>query len=114
MDFNYYLDPLTKHYFDFEGVTARRPFWMFVLFNFVISIGVNFVLSVLHLRPLAGLYSLALLAPSIGIGVRRMHDIGKSGWWLLVSFIPVLGWIYVIYLYCQPSTTPYGGASPAV
>ena len=108
MDFNLYLDPITKHYFDFQGVTGRRAFWMFVLFNFVISIVLSAVLAVVHLQALGFLYSLALLLPGLGLGVRRLHDIGKSGWWLLASLVPVLGWIYVIYLYCQPSTTPYG------
>ena len=108
MDFNFYLDPITKHYFDFEGVTGRQAFWMFVLFNFVISLVLSVVLGLVHLQPVALLYSLAVLLPGLGLAVRRMHDIGKSGWWLLASLVPVLGWIYVIYLYCQPSTTSYG------
>jgi len=111
MDFNYYLDPIKNHYFDFEGVTARKPFWMFVLFNFLISLGLTIVLTIIHLRPLSSLYSLAVLLPGLGIAVRRMHDIGKSGWWVAVALIPILGWIYVIYLYCQPSSTPYAGAA---
>lgn len=111
MDFNLYLDPITKHYFDFEGVAGRRAFWMFVLFNFLISVALGLVLALVHLRPLAGLYSLAVLLPSLGLAVRRMHDIGKSGWWLLAAVVPVIGWIYVIYLYCQPSSTPYGAAA---
>jgi uncharacterized membrane protein YhaH (DUF805 family) len=110
MDFNYYLDPITKHYFDFQGVTARRPFWMFILFNFGISIVLSVVLGIVHLGLLSGLYSLAILLPALGLQVRRMHDIGKSGWWLLVAFVPILGFIYLIYLYCQPSTAPYGSA----
>ena len=111
MDFNDYLDPITKHYFDFQGVTARRPFWMFVLFNFGISVVLSIVLGIIHLRALSGLYSLAVLLPGLGIAVRRMHDIGKSGWWVLVSLVPILGWIYVIYLYAQPSSTPYAAAA---
>ncbi len=110
MDFNYYLDPITKHYFDFNGVTGRKPFWMFVLFNFLISLAITIVLGIIHLKQLNGLYSLAVLLPSLGIAVRRLHDIGKSGWWILVGLIPVLGWIYLIYLYCQPTSTPYASA----
>ncbi len=108
MDFNLYLDPITKHYFDFQGVAGRRAFWMFVLFNFVIAVVLNIVLGLIHLGPLAGLYSLAVLLPSLGLAVRRLHDIGKSGWWLLVGLVPILGAILaLIYLYyCQPTTTP--------
>jgi len=108
MDFNWYLDPIKNHYFDFEGVTGRRPFWMFVLINFLISVALVIVLSVIHLRPLAGLYDLAIFLPSLGLAVRRMHDIGQSGWLVLIGIIPVLGWAIVIYLYAQPSKTPYG------
>ena len=108
MDFNWYLDPITNHDVDCEGVVGRKPFWMFALFNFLIALGLSIVLNIIHLSPLSGLYSLAVLLPSLGLGVRRMHDIGMSGWWLLVGLVPVLGWIYLIYLYCQPSKTPYG------
>lgn len=111
MDFNLYLDPITKHYFDFQGVAGRREFWMFVLFNFLISVGLGIIFTIIHLRPLSSLYSLAVLLPSLGLAVRRLHDIGKSGWWVLVALVPVLGWIYVIYLYCQPSTTPYAASA---
>ena len=111
MDFNLYLDPITKHYFDFEGVADRRTFWTFVLFNFLISLGLSIVLGIVHLGPLAGLYSLAVLLPSLGLAVRRLHDIGKSGLWILVAFVPILGFIYLIYLYCQPSSAPYAAAA---
>jgi uncharacterized membrane protein YhaH (DUF805 family) len=109
MDFSYYLDPIQNHYFDFQGVTGRKAYWMFVLINFLISLALAIVLAIVHLGPLGGLYSLAVLLPGLGIGVRRMHDTGKSGWWLLVAFIPLVGWIWAIYLLCQPSTAPYVG-----
>ncbi len=110
MDFSFYLDPITKHYVDFQGVADRKSFWMFVLINFLISLGLAIVLAIAHLRYLHGLYTLAVLLPGLGLAVRRLHDIGKSGWWVLIGFVPILGWIYLIYLYCQPSTTPYVAA----
>ena len=76
MDFNWYLDPITNHYVDFEGVVGRKPFWMFALFNFLIALGLSIVLNIIHLSPLSGLYHLAVLLPSLGLGVRRLHDIG--------------------------------------
>jgi uncharacterized membrane protein YhaH (DUF805 family) len=111
MDFNLYLDPITKHYFDFEGVAGRRAFWMFVLFNFLISLVLSAVLAVVHLNSLASVYSLAVLLPSLGLAARRLHDVGKSAWWLLLILVPVLGWIYLIYLYCQPGRTAYGATA---
>ncbi|MGH7734691.1 MAG: DUF805 domain-containing protein [Gemmatimonadales bacterium] len=111
VNFNYYLDPITKHYADFQGVMGREPFWMFVLFNFIIGLVLGLVLGIIHLYPLSYIYSLALLLPSLSAGVRRLHDTGKSGWWVLVALIPLVGWIYLIYLYCQPTTAPYAAAA---
>lgn len=105
MDFNWYLDPIKNHYFDFEGTASRQAFWMFELFNIGISIALGIVLRVIHLDPLAGLYSLAVLLPSLGIAARRLHDIGMSAWWLLLILVPVIGWLVLIYFYCQPSKT---------
>lgn len=109
-NFNYYLDPITKHYFDFNGVTGRQAFWMFVLFNLGISIVLSILLGLVHLSQLSSLYTLAVFLPGLGIAVRRLHDIGKSGWWLLIALVPLLGAIYLIYLYAQPTTAPYAKA----
>ena len=97
---NWYLDPIIKHYFDFQGQASRKEYWMFFLFNFIVSFVIGFALGLLRMRSLSGLYDLAILLPSLGIAVRRMHDIGKSGWWVLVPF-------YNIWLLAQPSSTPY-------
>ena len=76
-----------------------------------IGLVLGLVLGIIHLYPLSYIYSLALLLPSLSAGVRRLHDTGKSGLWLLIALIPLVGWIYVIYLYCQPTTTPYAAAT---
>ena len=113
VDFNWYLDPIRNHYVDFEGVAGRKPFWMFVLYNFVISLVLEVILRALRLDFLVGVYSMAILLPALGLAVRRLHDSGRSGWWLLVWFIPIVGWLILIYFYCQPSTAPYGTAAAA-
>jgi uncharacterized membrane protein YhaH (DUF805 family) len=115
MELNWYLDPITKHYADFQGVAGRKEFWMFVLYDLIITTVaaavLGAVLGIIHLWglifPLIWLYNLAILLPSLGLGVRRMHDIGKSGWWVAVGLVPLIGWIIVLYLYCQPTTEPY-------
>ncbi len=84
---NWYVKVL-KQYADFKGRARRQEFWMFFLINFLISIGIN-ILSVAiapELAILGTLYSLAVLVPSLAVGVRRMHDVGKSGWFYIIPF----------------------------
>lgn len=98
----FYTDVLKNHYLDFEGRTTRKQFWMFVLINFIIVFLIGFVGQLLldaNGSWLSNLYSLAVLLPSIAIAIRRLHDIGKSGWWLLIGLIPVVGWIILIVFY---------------
>ena len=78
---------------------GRKGRW-FALFVFAVGI----VLSAVF-KPLAGLFYIAVLIPNIAVGIRRLHDIGRSGWWLLLSLIPVLGWIALLILMVQPGRT---------
>jgi uncharacterized membrane protein YhaH (DUF805 family) len=88
--FNYYLGVLKK-YAVFTGRARRAEYWYFFLANIIFSFGLGFMDGVLGLvdkttgyGPLGSLYSLVVLVPSIAVGVRRMHDVGKSGWFLLI------------------------------
>jgi uncharacterized membrane protein YhaH (DUF805 family) len=92
-EFEWFLNPLKNHYFDFEGRVTRQAFWMFTLWSIIIYIGLSIIAE-----PAAMLFSLATLLPSLGLGARRLHDIGMSGWWQLIWFIPILGWIAIIVL----------------
>ncbi|HEY8985897.1 MAG TPA: DUF805 domain-containing protein, partial [Streptomyces sp.] len=86
----WYLDVLKK-YAVFSGRARRQEYWMFALFNIVISIVLSIIGSVLDLGILSIIYSLAVLLPSLGVSVRRLHDTGKSGWWILIALIPLAG-----------------------
>ncbi|MBS4960459.1 MAG: DUF805 domain-containing protein [Clostridiales bacterium] len=102
---SWYLGVLKK-YAVFEGRARRKEYWMFVLFNFIIS----FVLSYIS-ASISTLYLLAVILPGIAVSVRRLHDIGKSGFWLLVSFIPIIGSIILLVFMCldsQAGTNTYG------
>lgn len=79
----YYLKVL-RNYVMFNGRARRQEFWMFFLFNTIIAFVFGFVCRLISVPQLAGLYTLAVLLPSIAVGVRRMHDIGKSGWFILI------------------------------
>ncbi len=103
---HWYLDVLRK-YAEFTGRARRQEFWMFVLVNFIIMAALRmFGLDMIHT-----LYSLAVLVPSLAVGARRLHDTGRSGWWLLLNLIPVIGWIVLIVLFAQdsqPGDNEYG------
>lgn len=79
-----------QNYANFEGRARRKEYWMFVLFNALISIAIGFVDILILDKPdglnLSNIYSLALLLPTLAVGVRRMHDLDKSGWYLLIPF----------------------------
>ncbi|MCR9100340.1 MAG: DUF805 domain-containing protein [bacterium] len=79
----YYLKVL-QNYAVFEGRARRKEYWMFVLFNMLVSFAVGFVDGLTGIGYLGLIYSLGVLIPSIAVGVRRMHDVGKSGWFLLI------------------------------
>ena len=97
---------------------------MFTLVNGIISVVLAVVDGVLNLNSglldiglLNGLYSLAVLLPSLGVGARRLHDTGRSGWWLLIGLIPLIGWIVLIVFFTidgerQPNA--YGSDPKAV
>ncbi|WML48330.1 DUF805 domain-containing protein [Neobacillus sp. PS3-34] len=99
----WYLNVL-KNYTGFSGRARRKEYWMFFLVNAIISIVLSILQSVADLNNLlTGLYSLAVLLPSIAVGIRRLHDTGRSGWWLLIALIPIVGGIILLVFTCQDS-----------
>jgi uncharacterized membrane protein YhaH (DUF805 family) len=92
----YFLDVLKNHYVDFGGRVRRETYWMFALFGLVISIVLTIIDAVLGIGFLGFIYSLGVLLPSLGLAVRRLHDTGKTGWWLLISLVPLIGLIVLI------------------
>lgn len=97
-----------KNYATFSGRARRKEFWMFVLFNLIFSWGLTFIdmgvgfydeetgLSILN-----NIYSLFVLIPGLAVSVRRLHDINKSGWWILIAIVPLVGAIWLIVLYAS-------------
>ena len=85
---------ILKNYVNFQGRATRAEFWWFFLFNFIISL----LLSVLGRAgtTLQSIWSLAIMLPQLGLGARRLHDINKSGWLMLLSLVPIVGWIILI------------------
>jgi uncharacterized membrane protein YhaH (DUF805 family) len=94
-----------KKYADFSGRARRKEYWMFFLFNFIFAIVIAFVEALIGSPGVIGMiYSLALLIPGIAVSVRRLHDTGRSGWWLLVGLIPLVGAIVLLVFMVMDST----------
>ncbi len=101
-------------YATFSGRAVRSEYWFWVLFNVLVGIVLGIVQAVGtgafgHILSL--LYDLATLIPSLAVSARRLHDTDRSGWWLLLVFIPVIGWLILLVWYCQrgtPATNRFG------
>ncbi len=108
---NWYIDVLKK-YFCFEGRARRKEYWMFSLFSIIAMIILGIIEGIVGLKGiLTGLYQLAVLLPTLGVSVRRLHDTNRTGWWLLIGFVPIIGWIVLLIfmvLDSQPGANQYG------
>ncbi|MGD0830813.1 MAG: DUF805 domain-containing protein [Terracidiphilus sp.] len=103
-----------QRFAEFDGRSRRKEYWMFALFNFLICLGLLFI-GILFFKHggfvLCLVYELAQIIPSLAVSVRRLHDIGKSGWWLLIALIPFLGGLILFVftiLDSEPGPNEYG------
>lgn len=114
---NWYLQVL-KNYAVFDGRARRKEYWMFLLFNIIFCI-VAIILDNILGTAIEGfgyglfyiLYGLAVLIPGIAVSVRRLHDIGESGWMILITLIPIIGAIWFLFLMAasaNPGENKYG------
>jgi uncharacterized membrane protein YhaH (DUF805 family) len=115
---DWYLDILKNKYAMFGGRARRKEYWYFVLFNLLASIILGVVDGITGtysedagLGLLGGIYALAVFIPSIAVAMRRLHDTGRSGWWLLLALIPILGFLVLLVfmlLDSEPGDNQYG------
>ena len=105
------IECLTKNYANFSSRASRSEYWSFVLFTVIAIIGlilIDIFTGTYNVKNglglLSSLFSLAIFIPNIAVSVRRLHDIDKSGWWYLINFIPLLGPIWLIVLFCTKGT----------
>ncbi|MFH8386884.1 DUF805 domain-containing protein [Kitasatospora sp. NPDC018058] len=93
----WYLGGL-KNYARFRGRARRREYWMFMLFNGIVSFVAGFFDGLLHTGYLISLiYALVVWIPTLAAGSRRLHDTGRSAWWLLLGLVPVVGLLLVVF-----------------
>ena len=103
---NWYLEALKK-YAVFNGRARRKEYWMFTLFNLIIAFGIGFMEGLFGmggesaLGPLSMVYALAVLIPGLAVSIRRLHDTGRSGWWLFIAAIPLIGPLVLLWFMIQ-------------
>jgi uncharacterized membrane protein YhaH (DUF805 family) len=101
---NWYLTVLKK-YATFSGRARRKEYWMFTLINIIISMIILAIDTAIaggnieNKGVIGNIYSLALFIPSLAVSVRRLHDVNKSGWYLLLWLLPIIGWIWLLVLH---------------
>ena len=96
----WYLKVVRDNYANFEGRARRSEFWYFALCNFIVGIIFGVLMSVAgFFMYIYYIYAAAVLVPSIAVSVRRLHDVGKSGWFYLLAFVPLAN-IYLLVLFC--------------
>ena len=103
---NDYIDAYKEmwtRFLDFSGRTDRGTFWKAILVNIVVSLLASLIFPKLHLGLIPTMYSVAVCIPSIAMEVRRLKDIGKPWYWMLLVILPVIGPIWLIVLFCKES-----------
>ncbi|WLV24620.1 DUF805 domain-containing protein [Aciduricibacillus chroicocephali] len=101
-----------KNFADFQGRARRKEYWMFVLFNYIFTLIIGFSNEIITLPAAIGyVYVFGMIVPNLAVSVRRLHDTNRSGWWVLINIIPLVGPIILTVFQCldsTPGTNKYG------
>lgn len=93
-----------QNYAVFDGRARRTEYWMYTLFCIIFSIVANIIDAIIGYPIFSFLFGLAVLIPSLAVGVRRLHDTDKSGWWMLIALVPFIGAIVLLVFFCMEGT----------
>ncbi len=104
MDFMTAVKHVFANYANFSGRARRSEYWWFYLFTMICYVVASIVDAAIGIPILTAVVMLGLIIPSLAVSVRRMHDTGRSGWWILIFLIPLVGFILFIYWFVQRGT----------
>ena len=106
---NWFKKVVFENYANFDGRARRSEYWYFILFNTIFALITATVIPELYL-----VYVIAIILPSLAVAVRRLHDIGKSGVWLFISFVPIIGGVWLLVLLATEGDSEYNefGSDP--
>jgi uncharacterized membrane protein YhaH (DUF805 family) len=103
------------HYVKFDGRASRSMFWWWVLFAILASIAANILDAIIGAGIFSILVGLGLLLPGLSVSIRRLHDTNRTGWWILIGLIPLIGFIVLLIFYLEsgnPGPNEYGPPPP--
>lgn len=112
MEFMNAVEQALRNYAQFSGRSGRREFWYFILFQYSILFAFSLLGFTVFGQILAILFFLFTLIPGLAVSVRRLHDIGRSGLWLLVVLVPIFGLILLVIWFCQPGVSEENAFGP--
>jgi uncharacterized membrane protein YhaH (DUF805 family) len=121
MNFTTAVQSVLSQYVGFSGRARRSEYWYFFLFNVIVSVVFSIIDAIIGSQILGIIVSLALLLPGLAVTLRRLHDTDRTGWWIWIALIPIVGVIVLIVFLCKdsdPAANKYGaspkfGAGPA-
>jgi uncharacterized membrane protein YhaH (DUF805 family) len=93
-----------SNYVNFSGRSCRSEYWFWVLFIVLAEIVTSIIDVVIGVRVTTGIFGLVTILPGLAVAIRRLHDLDRTGWWFLLVFIPLIGWIVLIIWYVTKGT----------
>jgi uncharacterized membrane protein YhaH (DUF805 family) len=111
MDFTQAIASGFANYINFSGRAARSEFWFWVLFTMLVGLAAAVLDHAIapSVEPFSMLWYLATIVPYLAVTVRRLHDVGRNGWWLLLFFVPLIGFVVLMVWFCSEGTPGYNG-----
>jgi uncharacterized membrane protein YhaH (DUF805 family) len=103
MNFGQAVQSVLGQYAGFTGRARRSEYWWFFLFNALVAVVAAIADAAIGTSVVSLLLTLVFLLPGIAVGIRRLHDTGRSGWWILIAFVPIVGVIVLLIFFCQDS-----------
>jgi uncharacterized membrane protein YhaH (DUF805 family) len=93
-----------SNYVNFRDRASRSEYWFWILFIIIADVVAGIIDAVLGIQLVTGIFGLVTLLPNIAIAIRRLHDLDRTGWWILLGFIPIIGWIILLIWYVTKGT----------
>ena len=93
-----------SNYVNFSGRSCRSEYWYWILFIIIADIVAGIIDYAIGIQVVTSLFGLATLLPNLAVAIRRLHDLDRTGWWIFIGLIPLVGWIILIIWYCTRGT----------